>query len=146
MPAEPRLRWPTHKPVALRALNQEDMFLVKTASAFLFSSSDKVSSFFFSSQFSLHMGEANPPALTDRSLDPAVRGKERGLNSKARGRPRPLSFSGFSKTTTRNYRRVTADQRGRFAESAPQMGSAGWPCPPADLPCSQGSAGQGLHR
>lgn len=35
--------------------------------------------FFFSSQFSLHMGEANPLALTDRSLDSAVHGEKQRI-------------------------------------------------------------------
>lgn len=41
--------------------------------------------FFFPSQFSLHMGEANPLALTDRSLDFAIHIKKRRINEKSRG-------------------------------------------------------------
>lgn len=57
--------------------NHISIFIFKFRQGFFF--------FFSSSQFSLHMGEANPLAVTDRSSDSTVRGKKRRINDSSTG-------------------------------------------------------------
>lgn len=57
--------------------NHISIFIFKFRQGFFF--------FFFSSQFSLHMGEANPLAVTDRSSDSTVQGKKRRINDSSTG-------------------------------------------------------------